>query len=178
MKSNQDTEPSPVQLKTSIKLLTLPIKCIDAEIGVGVGLGGGTEIALGGGVTFGVSEKISSTISMEYNSGTIDSRSTTSIEYSESILGLDATKEIGKSHSHFDSQCTCKSNYIFSGINCPANQEFVSVENTVGVSGALYLGYGAEYSLGLSVDDYFDQKDEILNEYYTFKESFKLFEEQ
>ena len=155
--------------KTTFKLLLAPFKSVEVKIGLGYGLGGGVNVGKDG-ISVGGTLKNSTTTSWEYSKGIKDDRSTTGYEVGISLGPIyEFSRSSGISHSLNDDNCTCTYGELYGRQHCPANKPFSNSSDSIGVSGALYLGVGGEFSIGLDVGYMIEYGRGVLNEYHKNK---------
>ena len=165
-----------LNVKTTFKLLIAPVKSVEVKIGLGYGLGGGLNLK-SNGVSVGGTLKNTTTTSWEYSKGITDDRSTTGYEAGISLGPIyEFSRSAGVSHSLHDNDCTCQYGELYGRQHCPANEPFSNLSDSIGVSGALYLGVGGEISVAIDIQYMLEYGKGVMNEYYEDKRNIKLFE--
>jgi len=137
----------------AFRIFTMPIKSLDASIGVGKGFGGEYSHTVGG-QTIGISAKKTVTNTITFNGFKLDIKSINTQNCAFSIGNISYGEANGNTHSLLDSKCTChEHNYSYTKQSfCPANENITSKELSVGISGGLYIGVGFEFSIGINLD--------------------------
>lgn len=162
-------------IKTTVKLFTLPFRHVEGSVGLGMGLGGSFGIKATDDI-LGATLKYSSTKIFEYSSNEANYYSKTGLEKGISIMGIiDTNSFTGVSHMLNDEKCTCTYGDFYNLRKCPANMPCNEVSTDYGISGSLYLGFGGEFSIGVNVESMLEEKGNIRNEYYEFRDSIKIF---
>ena len=149
----------------TFRVFTSPLKAVDAKVGLGVGIGGEVSGKVKG-ITVSGAAKTSYTDSLQLEKGKFDVKSSNTQEIGFSVGKLSVGKSSGQEHSFFDKKCTCDliNTPIIDQAECYANKEFVEENYTIGLSASLYIGIGGEASLGININDFFN---ELIDIYHT-----------
>ncbi len=154
--------------KFVVGVVTAPIKSLKADLGMGIGIGvKGTANINSAKIDGGVSTSI--TNSLSYDKGKFDIKNTTSTKVGITISeAIDFSYTTGKGHSFFDKACECNILHdpFVEQSKCLANMKIQQTEMTAGFSFGVYLGLGAEVSVGIDLRALYDELAIVLTEPY------------
>ena len=154
--------------KFVLGVVTAPLKSLKTDFGMGIGIGvkGSTTI---GGIKTEVNASTSITDSLSYDKEKFDINNTTSTKVGFTVEGaIDVSYSNGKSHSFFDKGCGCSilHDSFVEQSKCSANVSIQETDMTIGLSVGLYLGLGAEVSVGIDLKNLYREWERVINEPY------------